>query len=96
MQRTWTRIAPIAALAIFGLASCVSAQSQTASSRDALVLHRGLISGINNAIARVAGVLAVAVMGFVMAAAFAHSLRRALDRLHLNAVVVQYLESNVT
>jgi len=32
MQRTWTRIAPIAALAIFGLASCVSAQSQTAPS----------------------------------------------------------------
>ncbi len=32
MQRTWTRIAPIAALAIFGLASLGSAQSQTTQS----------------------------------------------------------------
>jgi hypothetical protein len=37
----------------------------------------------------------VAVLGVVMAAAFAHSLRHSLDGLHLNAGVVQLLESNV-
>jgi hypothetical protein len=37
----------------------------------------------------------VAVLGVVMAAAFAHSLRHSLDGLHLNADVVQQLESNV-
>jgi predicted MFS family arabinose efflux permease len=55
----------------------------------------GTASGINNAVARVAGVLAVAVLGAVMAATFAHSLRHSLDGLHLNAGVVQQLESNV-
>ena len=54
----------------------------------------GTASGINNAVARVAGVLAVAVFGAVMAAAFAHSLRHSLDGLHLNAGVVEQLESN--
>jgi hypothetical protein len=39
----------------------------------------GTASGIDNAVARVAGVLAVAVLGAVMAAAFAHSLRHSLD-----------------
>jgi hypothetical protein len=37
----------------------------------------------------------VAVLGAVMAAAFAHSLRHSLDGLHLKAGVVQQLESNV-
>ena len=55
----------------------------------------GTASGINNAVARVAGVLAVAVLGAVMAAAFAHSLRHSLDGLDLNAGVVHQLESNV-
>jgi len=55
----------------------------------------GTASGINNAIARVAGVLAVAALGVVMAAAFAHSLRHSLGGLHLNAAIFQELESNV-
>ena len=55
----------------------------------------GTASGINNAVARVAGVLAVAVLGAVMAACFAHSLRQSLTNLNLNASMVHQLESNV-
>jgi hypothetical protein len=55
----------------------------------------GTASGINNAVARVAGVLSVAILGAVMVAAFAHSLRDSLSRLDLQADVASGLESNV-
>ena len=55
----------------------------------------GTASGINNAVARVAGVLAIAIFGAVMLAVFSHTLRRSLAGLNLNADVVHELESNV-
>jgi hypothetical protein len=54
----------------------------------------GTASGINNAVARVAGVLAVAVLGTAMAAAFGYSLQHLLGHLNLSAAIVQQLESN--
>jgi hypothetical protein len=45
--------------------------------------HAGTASGINNAVARVAGVLAIAVLGIVMVAAFSSHLNNSLDRLSL-------------
>jgi len=57
--------------------------------------HAGTASGINNAVARVAGVLAIAVFGAVMVAAFSHTLRRSLAGLNLSADVIHELVSNV-
>ena len=55
----------------------------------------GAASGINNAVARVAGVLAVAVLGAVMVAAFTHSLRQSLAPLNLDADTIHHLESHL-
>src|SRR5262249_35001890 len=56
----------------------------------------GTASGINNAVARVAGVLAVAVLGAIMVGAFAHALRDSLSSLHVDAGIEHDLESNAT
>jgi hypothetical protein len=45
--------------------------------------HAGLASGINNAVARVAGLVAIAVFGVVLVRAFDHRVRPRLDDLEL-------------
>ncbi|HVI08792.1 MAG TPA: DHA2 family efflux MFS transporter permease subunit [Candidatus Binatia bacterium] len=54
----------------------------------------GAASGINNAVARVAGVLAVAVLGVVMVSAFTRSLDRSLANSKVDPAIVHQLESN--
>jgi EmrB/QacA subfamily drug resistance transporter len=53
----------------------------------------GAASGINNAVARVAGVLAIAVLGIVMVNAFAFRLNRSLEQLALPTGIMESLES---
>ena len=54
----------------------------------------GTASGINNAVARVAGVLAIAVLGIVMVNAFASRLNHRLAQLSLPPAVLRALQSD--
>jgi EmrB/QacA subfamily drug resistance transporter len=54
----------------------------------------GTASGINNAVARVAGVLAIAVFGIVMVAAFSSRLNHTLVHLSLPSQVLQQVQND--
>jgi EmrB/QacA subfamily drug resistance transporter len=54
----------------------------------------GTASGINNAVARVAGVLAIAILGIVMVKSFSSSLNRSLTGGLLPPGVLHYLHAN--
>jgi len=58
--------------------------------------HAGTASGINNAVARVAGVLAIAVFGVVMVASFSSHLNHSLANLQLPSGVLHEIQSNET
>jgi EmrB/QacA subfamily drug resistance transporter len=55
--------------------------------------HAGTASGINNAVARVAGVLAIAVLGIVMVKVFDSHLERGLTKMRLSSNIIEELRS---
>jgi EmrB/QacA subfamily drug resistance transporter len=73
----WSQVFPGVVVFGFGLASTVA--PLTATVLGAVEeKHSGVASGVNNAIARVAGLLAIAVLGAVVAGAFASSVDKKL------------------
>jgi hypothetical protein len=58
--------------------------------------HAGVASGINNAVSRTAGLLAVAVFGIIALAVFTSSLQSQLATLHLSPGVHQVIEEQRT
>jgi hypothetical protein len=56
----------------------------------------GVASGVNNAIARTAGLLAIAVLGIVMLHVFKHGLDRQLAESKLPTSVIQSVETQST
>jgi MFS family permease len=89
----WTAFFPAVICLGFGMAVTV-APLTTAVMDSVSQDHVGAASGINNAVARVAGVLAIAVLGIVMVDAFSSHLNQSLAQLPLPPGVLEKVQSN--
>jgi EmrB/QacA subfamily drug resistance transporter len=89
----WKSFFPAIIVLGFGMAVTVIPLT-TVVMNSVKVDRAGTASGINNAVARVAGVLAIAVVGIVMVKAFSFRLDRSLAGLSLPSYIRQEVQAN--
>ncbi|MCU1251073.1 MAG: drug resistance transporter, EmrB/QacA subfamily [Edaphobacter sp.] len=88
----WSGLFP--AVIVLGLGLAVSVAPLTTTVMNSIDQSRaGVASGVNNAVSRVAGLLAIAVLGLVFATTFNGRLERGLDGLGLSAAERQAVEA---
>ena len=88
----WTTFFP--AVLVMSLGMTVTVAPLTTTVMNAVDQRAsGTASGINNAVSRTAGLIAIAVMGIVMVAVFSHSLDQQLALQHLPAGIHQAIQA---
>lgn len=89
----WTDVLP--GLLPFSVGLAMTVAPLTATVLDSVPERRaGIASGVNNAVSRIAGLLAIAVLGAVISAQFASSVDSAPERAGLSAQSIEALESS--
>ena len=89
----WKAFFPAFIVLGLGMAVCV-APLTTVVMNSVSQDRAGAASGINNAVARIAGVLAIAIFGIVMVKLFSSSLNRSLTEQQLAPGILQYVRAN--
>jgi EmrB/QacA subfamily drug resistance transporter len=88
----WTQYFP--AVVVLGLGMTITVSPLTTAMLGAVSQdHAGIASGINNAVARTAGLVAIAVFGIIVAQIFYGALSQNLDALHLAPAVSSAIEA---